>query len=202
MFPPDPPNSAPRCSLAPGRAGETLSQRHLPSSRTQTARCSLARPGSGGTTPTPARTAERRRERSIFLPLPPPWAHQPSDTHPDGPADLGAEARPCISFVALQVCELRASLTKAVLLDSLLCMAHTRARSSSSASTGACVCSSLGRCGCWAGSPGCPCPGGGSAAHTAACGAARPRSPLVLLASAASATAAAELLAAPGLPGL
>lgn len=92
MFPPDPPNSAPRCSLAPGHAGETLSQRHLPSSRAQTARRSLARPGSGSTTPTPALTAEQRRERSIFPPLPPPWAHQPGDTHLDGPADLGAEA--------------------------------------------------------------------------------------------------------------
>lgn len=200
MFPPDPPNSAPRCSLAPGHAGETLSQRHLPSSRAQTARRSLARPGSGSTTPTPALTAEQRRGDPSSR-----HYHRHGHTSPAtrtlmGLLTLGLRHWPCISFVALQVCELRASLTKAVQLDSLLCMAHTRARSSPSASTGACVCSSLGRCGCWAGSPGCPCPGGGSAAHKAACGAARPRSPLVLLASAASATAAAEPPAATDLP--
>lgn len=71
--------------------------------------------------------AEGKPER----PTPVPPGHRPRG-YPDsgtrtliGFVSLGPRHRPCISSIALQACELRANLTKAMPLDSLVCLSRT-----------------------------------------------------------------------------
>lgn len=79
-------------------------------------------PGSGCTTSTPPDTAS-----GAGRPIP-----SRSRGHPNpgtctlmGLVSLGLRHWPCISSMALQACELRANLTKAMPLDSLVCLSRT-----------------------------------------------------------------------------
>lgn len=114
---------APGCCLAGRAARETLCRTpSAPPPAPGMPGAAHSAPGSGCTTSTPPDTA-----LGAGRPIP---SHSRGHPNPGtctlmGLVSLGLRHWPCISSIALQACELRANLTKAMPLDSLVCLSRT-----------------------------------------------------------------------------